>query len=64
MDSYIRDRNGKIIGRMSENDNGWLRDRTGRLVARYDESDNRTRTADGRIVGDGDQRMRLLKSDG
>jgi hypothetical protein len=57
-DNYIRNREGKIIGRM---DGNWLRDGTGKLLARYDEkSDNRTRSADGRIVGDGDQRLRLL----
>ena len=56
-DNYIRDREGKIIGRW---DGNWLRDGTGKLVARYDEWDNRTRDATGRIVGDGDQRLRQL----
>lgn len=55
--NYIRNREGKIVGRF---DGAWLRDGTGRLVARYDESDNRTREAAGRIVGDGDQRLRAL----
>jgi hypothetical protein len=54
---YIRDRTGRIIGRM---DGNWLRDGTGKLLARYDASDNRTRDARGRIVGDGDQRLRAL----
>jgi len=58
-DNYIRDRTGKIIGRM---DGNWLRDGTGKLVSRFDKSDNRTRDAHGKIVGDGDQRMRLLSS--
>ena len=57
-DGYIRNREGKIIGRF---DGDWLRDGTGKLVARYDESDNRTRTREGRIVGDGDQRLRALE---
>jgi hypothetical protein len=47
-DNYIRNREGKIIGRY---DGNWLRDGTGKLVARYDKSDNRTRTREGRIVG-------------
>lgn len=56
-DGFLRDREGKIIGRF---DGAWLRDGTGRLVARYDKSDDRTRDATGRIVGDGDQRLRAL----
>jgi hypothetical protein len=56
-DGYLRNATGKIIGRF---DGNWLRDGTGKLVSRFDKSDNRTRSADGRIVGDGDQRMRLL----
>jgi hypothetical protein len=56
-DGYIRNREGKIIGRY---DRYWLRDGTGKLVARYDEWDNRTRDAHGRILGDGDQRIRAL----
>lgn len=59
-DNFIRNREGKIIGRM---DGDWLRDGTGRLLARYDESDKRTRDRSGRIVGNGDQRLRELKSD-
>jgi len=56
-DNYLRDRTGKIIARM---DGVWLRDGTGRLLARYDESDKRTRDRSGRIVGNGDQRLRKL----
>lgn len=59
-DAYIRDRTGHIIGRM---DGNWLRDGTGKLVARYDEWDNRTRDRSGRIVGNSDQRLRVLKND-
>jgi hypothetical protein len=53
----MRNREGKIVGRM---DGNWLRDGTGKLVARYDESDDRTRDRNGRIVGSGDQRLREL----
>ena len=56
-DAYIRDRSGRIIGRM---DGAWLRDGTGKLVARYDKSDDRTRTREGKILGNGDQRLRKL----
>ena len=56
-DSYIRNREGKIVGRM---DGDWLRDGSGKLVAKYDKWDNRTRTREGAIVGSGDQRLRQL----
>lgn len=56
-DNYIRGRTGKIEGRI---DGNWLRDGTGKLVSRYDKSDNRTRAANGKIIGNGDQRLRGL----
>ena len=56
-DEYIRDGTGRIVGRF---DGNWLRDGTGKLVARYDKGDNRTRTREGKIVGNGDQRLREL----
>jgi hypothetical protein len=56
-DNYLRDRTGRIIGRL---DGNWLRDGQGRLVARYDQSDRRTRTREGKIVGDGDQKLKVL----
>jgi len=56
-DTYIRDRSGRIIGRM---DGEWLRDGTGKLLARYDKSEDRTRDRSGRIMGNGDQRLRKL----
>lgn len=59
-DQFIRNREGKIIGRY---DGAWLRDGVGKLVARYDSWDNRTRDGRGRIVGDGDQRLRALGND-
>ena len=60
-DGYIRNREGKIIGRY---DGNWLRDGTGRLVARHDEWDNRTRDRTGKILGNGDQGVRVLHQGG
>jgi hypothetical protein len=59
-DSFIRDRQGHIVGQVRENDNGWLRDGVGNLVAKVCE-DGRTRDREGRIVGSGDQRLRELQ---
>ena len=56
-DNYIRNREGKIIGRM---DGNWLRSGEGKLLARYDKADDRTRNTNGIIIGSGDQRLRLL----
>ena len=56
-DDYIQNREGKIIGRFNGN---WLRDGTGKLLARYDKSDDRTRKANGIIIGNSDQRLRIL----
>lgn len=53
-DGYIRDRNGRITGRV---DGNWIRNREGKLVAKYDAGDDRTRTREGTIVGSGDQRL-------
>jgi len=52
--NYFRNREGKIVGRL---DGKWLRDGNGKLLARYDESDDRTRDREGRIIGNGDQRL-------
>jgi len=54
MSDFIRNREGKILGR--ETSDGWMRDGTGRLVAKYDKGDSRTRTREGLIVGSGDLR--------
>jgi len=56
-DGYIRNGTGKIIGRIDAN---WVRDGSGKLLSRYDKSDDRTRSASGKIVGPGDQRLRSL----
>jgi len=57
VNTYIKDRTGKIIGK---DDGKILRDGTGKIVAKYDESDNTTRDRNGNIIGKGDQRKRLL----
>lgn len=57
--NWIRNRDGKIIGRT---DGNWLRDGTGKLLARYDKSDDSTREANGKIIGKGDQRLRKLST--
>ena len=53
MDPYIRNREGRIIGRF---DGSWLRDGVGNLVAKTC-SDGLTRNREGFIVGKGDQRL-------
>ena len=58
-DGFIRDGTGKIVAKCDRN---WIRDGKGKLVARYDKWDNRTRTADGKILGDKDQRLRGIRS--
>lgn len=52
-DEYIRNREGKIVGRY---DGNFLRDGTGRIIAKLD-SDGYTRARSGRIVGRGDLRL-------
>jgi hypothetical protein len=59
-DNYIRDRTGHIIGRF---DGDWLRSGEGKLVARYDKWDDRTRTREGKIVGNRDLRLFQLGKD-
>jgi YD repeat-containing protein len=59
-DNYIRNREGRIIGRF---DGQWLRDEHGKLVAKHDASDDRTRTREGKIVGNGDLRLFQLGKD-
>ena len=56
-DNFIRNREGKIIGRQ---DGNWLRDGSGKLVARHDKGDNRTRTREGKIVGSGEDRKSVV----
>lgn len=56
-DGFLRNREGRIIARR---DGAWLRDGTGKLLSRFDSWDGRTRDARGRIVGDGDLRLKTL----
>ena len=56
-DGYKRNGTGKISGRIDAN---WFRDGSGNLLSRYDKSDDRTRSASGKIIGSGDQRLRSL----
>jgi len=56
-DKYIRNREGKIIGRM---DGNWIRSGTGKLVARYDKYDDKTRNSTGKIIGVSDLRLFVL----
>jgi hypothetical protein len=56
-DGFFRNREGKIIGRY---DGNTLRDGTGKIVARYGPLNNRTRDRTGRIVGTGNQMLRVL----
>lgn len=52
--NYIRNRDGKIIGRI---EGEWLLGRSGQPVARYISSVKKTLTREGRIIGDGDVRL-------
>lgn len=56
-DNFLRNREGKIIARV---DGSTLRDGTGRIVAVYHPSENLTRERSGRIVGKGNQTLRVL----
>jgi len=64
MRQYLRDSNGRLIGRREEGIvvriNG--RDDAGRLVGRYDPARNETRDLNGRFVGRGDFLASLLIS--
>jgi len=55
--SFIRNREGKIIGRV---DGTTLRDGTGKIVAVYHEAEDITRDRTGRIAGKGNQTLRVL----
>lgn len=56
-DNYLRNREGRIIARV---DGNVLRDGTGKIVAVYHPSENLTRERSGRIVGTGNQTLRVL----
>ncbi len=54
----IRNREGKIIGRVDGTNT--LRDGAGKFVAVYHAAENVTRDRAGRIVGKGNQMLRVL----
>jgi len=56
-DAFIRNREGKIVARVGGNT---LRDGTGKIVAIYHAAENVTRERSGRIVGTGNQTLRVL----
>jgi hypothetical protein len=56
-DNYLRNREGKIIARV---DGNTLRSGTGKILAIYHEAENVTRDRTGRIVGKGNQTLRVL----
>jgi len=57
-DNFIRNREGKIVGRQ---DGNTLRDGNGKILAIYSEGDDRTRDRQGKITGSGDQRLKELE---
>ncbi|HTV39270.1 MAG TPA: hypothetical protein VMF08_01735 [Candidatus Sulfotelmatobacter sp.] len=54
---YIKNREGRIIGIVNGE---WLMDGHSKLVARYIPANDITITREGRVVGKGDQRLRML----
>lgn len=54
---YLKNREGRIIGRLKGE---WLLGRSGLPVSRYVKAVDKTITKDGRIAGNGDQRLRKL----
>ena len=55
---YVRDRFGNIV---AQYDGKYIRGRYGKILGEYNESDNTTRDRFGKIVGNGDQRARLIE---
>lgn len=58
----LRDKSGKLLGKIKQNSAGHLEIRTpsGRLLGRYDPKTNQTRTSSGRLVGKGNLLTTLL----
>lgn len=54
---YVKNREGRIVGIVNGE---WLMDGHSKLVARHISSTDTTVTREGRIVGRGDQRLRML----
>lgn len=61
-DQELRDRTGKLIGRIKTRSNGKLeiRDHNGRLRVTYDPKKNEKRDAPGKPLGKGNLLARLL----
>jgi hypothetical protein len=61
-DQYLRDRNGKQLGKIKQLSNGRLelRNPIGKLLGNYDPKSNLTRNANGRLVGKGNLLATLL----
>ena len=59
----LRDRNGRIIGKIETRSDGQqiLRDGNGRRVSEYSPRDNVTRDRTGRRIGFGDLLVKLLE---
>ena len=62
MDQTLRDRSGRLLGRIKDKGNVLeLRGANGRLLGRYYIKENRTRDAAGRLVGQGNLLSYLIK---
>ena len=58
----IRDEKGTLIGQVIENGNmTYLRDGTGKLQGQHNKAADKTYDGQGRLKGNGDQLLRLLK---
>ncbi len=56
-EKIIKNREGRIVGCINGE---WLLGRSGLPVARYVKAVDKTLTPEGRVVGNGDQRLRKL----
>lgn len=63
-DQELRDRGGKLLGRIKQVGNGRFegRDAGGRLKGTYDPKTNETRDPGGRLVGKGNMLSTLITS--
>lgn len=63
MAQELRDKNGKLLGKISEVGNNLeIRNALGQLKGKYDPKVNETRDALGRLVGKGNQLSALLST--
>ena len=65
MNEELRDRNGKLIGKIKDDYAGKseIRNRNGKLEGTYDSVANTTRDRNGRLIGKGNQLTTLLKNE-